>query len=338
MRTAVVVLALLLTGPVAAQLATPAQPVTLEQALALGPDASAVVLSERATLASAQRTEARVATDPLSLRVDRITAENAVRNAERTLTAALAANRVSVASAFFGAREADTAVAVARLDAAIQQQTLQAEQARLDAGAATDLDVAKAQNAVQTAEATLADATTARTLAFNTLASLIGRAVSTAAGTTSPPPLGALDSYLEHARQLNAQLVAARNAEALAQAQLQATDNDFSARATIQEAQDALADARRHVAEVQRTLELAVRGAYADAQAANTALVNATASDDTAQKDLDAARARLDAGSISPLAFRSTQLTRQQAGQALEAARHAAILKLYTLEQVVAGS
>lgn len=337
MRTLTALLVLLLAGAAFAQEASPAAPLTLESALALGPDASASVLSARAAVASAQRDATRVASDPASLRVDRIAAANARANAERTLAATLATNRASVASAFFDALEADAAVDVARLDASIQQQTLEAEHARLQAGAATDLDVAKAQNAAAAAEATLNDAVTQRTLARNTLASLIGTQVVGLSEPAARPDLEAADAYLQRAERENAPLAAARNALALAQARLEATDNDFSSRSQIQDARDALQDAVRHVGEVERTLELSVRGAHANAEAARASLENARATDATAQKDLDAARARLDGGAISPLAYRSSELTRRQAGQALAAARHGLILRIYTLDQIVAG-
>ena len=337
MRILTAVFILLLAVAAAAQEAPQAAALTLERALALGPDASASVLSNRAALASAQRDATRVASDPASLRVDRITAENARANAERALAAALTANRSNVASAFFDALEADTAVAVARLDASIQQQTLEAERARLQAGAATELDAAKARNAASAAEAALNDALTQRTLAWNTLASLIGTQVAAVTEPAELPALGAVDTYLQRAEQENAPLNAARNAQVLAQAQLEATDNDFSPRAEIQVARDAVQDAVRHVGEVERTLELSVRAAHANAEAAEASLDNTRAADVTAQRDLDAARARLDAGSISPLAFRNSELTRRQAAQALAAARHALILRIYTLDQVVAG-
>jgi len=330
-------LALLMVAVPASAQGTGPAPLTLQQAWEVAPDASAAVLAARATLASARRARARVAADPQSLRVDRIGADNDLANAQRALDAALAANEASVTAAYFGALEADTALAVSELDAAIELQTLQAEQARQQAGAATDLDVAKAQNAYRQAQASAADARTRRTLAYNTLASLLGRNAPTLTPVTEAPPLGELDAYRQRAAEANAQLVAARNAEALTRAQLQATDNDFSSRSAIQQAQDALADAERHVTEVTRTLELSVNAAYANAQAAGAALANALAADATAQQDLDAAKARLDAGSISPLAYRSGELTRRQAAQSLETARHAAILRRLELDRTVLG-
>lgn len=331
------VLALLLLGVPAAAQGGDQAPLTLQQAWEAAPDASAAVLSARATLASARRAQARVAADPQSLRVDRIGAEGALVNAQRELDAALAANKASVAGAFFDAQEADSATAVAELDAAIALQTLQAERARQQAGAATDLDVAKALNAYRQAQAAEADARTQRTLAFSTLASLLGRSPGALAAVPAAPSLEALSAYRQRAERVNAPLVAARNAEALARAQLQATDNDFSSRSAVQQAEDALADAERHVTELARTLALSVNAAYANAQAAGAALVTATAADATAQRDLDAAKARLDAGAISPLAYRSSELTRRQAAQALQAARHAAVLRSLELERTVLG-
>ena len=337
MRTLLAALISLLACAALAQ-ATPSQPpLTLERALALGPDASAAVLTARSRLAAARRDEARVNADPASLRVERITAQNARLDAERSLTATLAANRVTVASAFVAALEADTALEVARLDAAIEQQTLQAQRARLDAGAATDLDLAKARNAAASAQTAVDDATTQRTLATTTLASLVGAPVPALDGTVTPPELSSLDDYLQRARQDHAGLAGARDALRLSQAQLEAVDNDFSSAAQIQDARDAVSDARRQLAEIDRTLELSVRGAYANAEAARASMENATAADAAAEQDLEAARARLGAGSISPLSYRNSQLTRLQAAQALAAARHALVVRVLTLEQAVAG-
>lgn len=336
MRIVPLLALLVLAIPAAAQGGGQA-PLTLQQAWEAGPDASAAVLSARATLASDQRAQARVAADPESLRVDRIGADSAVANAQRDLDAALAANKADVAGAYFDAQEADTALAVAELDAAIQLQTLQAEQARQQAGAATDLDVAKAQNTYRQAQTSQTEARTQRTLAYNTLASLLGRPADSLAPVTEVPDLGELDAYRKRADTANAQLVAARNTEVLARAQLQAIDNAFSSRSDIQQARDALADAERRVTEVGRTVELNVNAAYANARTAAAALTNAADADATAQKDLDTAKARLDAGSISPLAYRNSQLTRRQAAQSLESARHAAILRLLELDKTVLG-
>ncbi len=338
---ALLLLAALLTwhsGSAFAQGGSPgATPLTLAHALELGPDASADVLGARSALAAAQRDEKRVASDPGSLRVDRLSASDAVTQAQADLDAALAANATAVAGAFFDALEADTAVSNANLDLDIQRQTLTAEQARRDAGASTDLDVAKAQNAVSAAHATAADAEAQRTLAFATLSSLLGTAVDALEPVQDTPDLGPVDSYLERARQANRQLVSARAAVALAQAKYDASNNDFTARSAIENAKDAVTDAQRTLQESQRTLELSVRNAYATAVAAQAAMANAGASDATAAKDLDAAKARLDAGAIAPLTYRSSELTRSNAAQGLESARHTYLLRRYQLDQAVVG-
>lgn len=338
MRILLALAMLLVASPAWSQAAPAGQAaLTLQQAWAAGPDVNAAVLAARAALASAQRNQTRVAADPQSLRVDRVSADNDVVNAKHELDAALATAKANVAAAYVDALEADAALAVAELDASIQAQTLRAEEARQNAGAATDLDVTKARNASRQAQAAWTDARTQRSLAYGNLASLVGRQVKALATITDVPALAELDAYLQRAGDANAQLVAARNAEVLARAQLAAVDNDFSPRSTIQQAQDALADATRHIHEVERTLELGVRGAYASAEAAEAAWGNAKAADATAQKDLDADKARLDAGAISPLAYRSTELARQQAAQALASARHAVLLRIVELDRTVLG-
>ena len=325
----------LAVGVVQAQ-ATPT-PMSLEQALALGPDASAEVLTAHNDLTAAKRDEARVLADPSSLRVDRIAAQNASRAAEAHLRASLAANRSDVASAYFDALEAESALQLADLGLDIQTQTLAAQQARRDAGAATDLDVAKAENDTQAARSKVLDAQTQRTLTMATLASLIGAQPDALESVTDSPTLDALDTY-EQALQANAQRVSAANAVALAQARLDASNNDFTAQSAIDSARDTLASAQLSQQELERTLALTVRSAYARAQAAAATLANARASDATAAKDLATAKTRLDAGSIAPLTYRSGELSRQQAQQALESALHAYLSSIYALQQTVAGN
>lgn len=325
-----------LAAGVARAQATPA-PLTLEQALALGPDASADVLTARNDLTAASRDEARVLADPSSLRVDRIAAQNATRAAHAHLGAVMAADRSEVAGAFFDALEAESALRLATLSLDIQTQTLAAQQARRDAGAATDLDVAKAQNDAQAARSAVLDAQTQRTLAIATLASLVGRQPDALEPVTDAPPLGGLDGYQE-GLQDNAQRVAAANAVALAQARLDASDNDFTARSAIDSARDALASAELSQRDLERTLALTLRSAYARAQAAAATLANARATDATAAQDLATAKTRLDAGSIAPLTYRSSELSRRQAAQALESALHAYLRSVYALQQAVAGN
>ena len=88
MRTLAAVLAATMLTAVAAAQSTPGPAaLTLEHALTLAPDASAQVSAARAALGSAERNDARVASDPMALRVDRVTATSGLTNAQRSLAA-----------------------------------------------------------------------------------------------------------------------------------------------------------------------------------------------------------------------------------------------------------
>lgn len=313
------------------------QPLTFAEALAMAPDASTDILSARTALATARRDQQRTLADPNSLRVDRISAQNAVDAAEGTLAGAVASNRVNVASAFFSALEGDTSLRLAELSHDIAQQTLEAQQARQAAGAATDLDVAKAANDEQAARASIVSATTERTLAYATLSSLLGITADELAPLGDMPSLDTVDAYLQRAATENAQVIAAQDAVTLAEARFDASDNDFTARADLEAARQALADARTSVTDTKRTLQLNVASAFARAQAAASTVTNAKANDATAAEDLQTAAARLEAGSISQLTYRSSESTRAQAAQSLENARHAYVNAVLALEQTVIG-
>lgn len=314
-----------------------AQPLTLDVALALAPDASSTVLSARTRLAAAKRDEDRTVADPSSLRVDRISAHNAVDAAEGALAAAVAGNRVDVASAFFTALEADTSLQLAELTHDIASQTLAAQRARRDAGAATDLDVAKAENDERSGKSSIVEATNQRALAYAALAGLLGESVDRLAPSFDLPTLDTLDAYQQRASTENAQVISAADAVTLAQAKLDASDNDFTARADLESARQALSDATTNVSETKRTLQLNVASAFARAEAAAATVANASANDATAAQDLQTASTRLQAGSISQLAYRSSERTRAQAAQSLENARHAYANAVFSLEQTVVG-
>ncbi len=312
-------------------------PLTLDAALALALEASTTVRGARSSLTAAVRDEDSSLRDPSSLRVDHISAQNAVAAAEGALAAAVVGNRVDGATAFFTALEAETSVRLAELTHAIASQTLAAQRARRDAGAATDLDVTKAENEEQSSSSSLVEATNQRTLAHAVLSGLVGEAVDQLAALDSTPTLETLDAYQQRARTENNQVRTTTDAVTLAQARLDASNNDFTAHVDLENAQQALADATVNATETKRTLQLNVASAFARAQAAAAAVTNAAANDVTAAEDLQTASTRLQAGSISQLSYRSSERARAQAAQNLESARHGYVNAVFALEQTVVG-
>ena len=136
------------------------------------------MLSARADLEAAKRDLARVQADPLALRLDLLKAEQSLAAAQGKLTSTDVATQIDVAEAFTAALETDAALQMAHKQEDIASQTLTAQQLRLQAGAATQLDVDKANNDHQAALRDLADAEASKNLAYTQLSSLLGRGVT----------------------------------------------------------------------------------------------------------------------------------------------------------------
>ena len=312
---------------------------TLAEAVDAALAADAEVVSAQADLAAAERDQARTEADPLSLRLPRVRAAQGVVSAQDALEAARLSAQSSVADAYYTALEADDTLALARQQQDIAETTLQAQRIRLEAGAATQLDVDRAQNDLASAQRNVADAQEARNLAYNDLASQIG---GSAEGLTlqedeTTAEVPALDAVLARLDD-NAQLRAAEQGVELAQVSLEAVDNAFSPRADIEAAQDTLNSARTQLQEVRRSLELAVRGSYNAVVAAQGRLESALANLATSEETLRAQQVRFDAGSISRLDFENAQLERANTVAAAAAARHSLAEALLQLESTVQGS
>ena len=312
---------------------------TLAEAVDAGLAADAEVVSAQADLAAAERDQARTEADPLSLRLPRVRAAQGVVSAQDALEAARLSAQSSVADAYYTALEADDTLALARQQQSIAETTLQAQRIRLEAGAATQLDVDRAQNDLAAAQRNVADAQEARNLAYNDLASQIG---GSAEGLTlqedeTTAEVPALDAVLTRLDD-NAQLRAAEQGVELAQVSLEAIDNAFSPRADIEAAQDTLNSAQTQLQEVRRSLELAVRGSYNAVVAAQGRLESAQANLATSEETLSAQQVRFDAGSISRLDFENAQLERANTVADAAAARHNLAEALLQLESTVQGS
>ena len=321
-------------------LAQEAQPVPLSytDALVRAVMNSADLTTARVDLASARRELDRAEADPLALRIPVLQAEQAVTQARQALRTAELRAQDSAAAAYARALEAQSVVLLAEEQLALAQTRAEATQIRFEAGASTSLDVDQAQNTLQSARRTLADADEERELAFSQLASLLGLTGETLTLTeTVPvgavPPLANVLNGLED----NTQIVSARQAVALAEAQLAAVDNAFSARSEIDAARDTLNNAQTRLRETRRSLELGVRQSYNAVAAAQNRAQGVRAELEAAQDTLDAQQIRFDAGSISQLELAQNEIEVQTAANALESARHTLGDALRQLELTVLG-
>jgi outer membrane protein, heavy metal efflux system len=327
---------LLLLSFVSAQEAPPA--LTLEQALTFAPNVNATVISGETDLAAAQRDLDRVNNDPLALRLEKLQAEQSVATEQEDLNKGLLSSRLDVTDKFFAALEADQSLANAQKQLEINNATLEAQQIRFEAGAITQIDLSKAQNDAVNAERTVRDAQNTRNLAYSQLANVIGQSVSALVPyEAAAPTLAPLEEVQQTAMTENTQLKALQRSVDLARTQLEITDNAFSSRSEIDSAKDALANAELNLSDYQSTLGLTVESSYNTVLAAQASYENALEAFQTSADDLAAQQTRLDAGSISPIAFQQSELTHAQNTAALNTAKHELLLAHIRLEQTVLG-
>jgi outer membrane protein, heavy metal efflux system len=311
---------------------------TLEQALELAPSANATVISGKTDLSAAERDLQRVSSDPLALRLEKLQAEQKVASEQEGLNQALLSSRLDVSEKFFAALEADQTLANAQKQLEIANATLQAQQIRFEAGAITQIDLSKAQNDAVNAERTVRDAQNSRNLAYSQLSNVIGQSVTVLAPyEAQAPELSSLEDTQLAATTENTQLKALRRGVDLARVQLEITDNAFSSRSQIDSARDTLANAELNASDYSSTLGLTIESTYNTVLAAQASYQNALEAYQTSADDLAAQQTRLDAGSISPIAFQQSELSHAQTVAALDKAKHQLLLAHIRLEQGVIG-
>lgn len=302
--------------------------------------ASSDVRTAELDVEAARRDLARVEVDPTTLRVARLNAQHAVEAAEDALRNARAAARDAGADAFESALQARDAVAIATTALGIARTEAEAVRIRLEAGAATESDVARADDAARAAERDVADAERSYALALDRLALRMGRTAIVAPlaepdGDTAVP---ALDDVLARVGE-NAAVRSARRGVALAEARLAAVDVDFtSARADVEAAEDALATARLQADDLESSLTLSLRQAYNAVLAADARRQSAQEGLATADEDVDVAVVRFEAGAIAQVTLERVQLERMRRRADLHSADMALADALRALDAAVLGS
>ncbi len=311
---------------------------TLTEVLRAAPAADPDVLGAEADVAAAQRELTRLQADPLALRVPTLQAEQTLENARAALESARFTSRTEVTSAYFDSLSAERALEVAEQDLAIQQATVQATQIRLDAGAATDLELLQAQNTLAAAQRNRQNAEQTKALAEGELTSLIRQdAAQLVQISLTPPAVPTLAASLGQAKATNSGVQAASTTVTVAEAQLAAVNNAFSAQTDIDAAQDALTRAQSDLDTARRSLELDVSGAYNALSSAERSFESAKADFSASREELAAQKARLDAGSLAPISFQEAQLSHMQTEVAMYSALYDFRLAALALEQTVSG-
>lgn len=269
-------------------------------------------------LAQAQTNLSRVQGDPLALRADLLAAQARLAQARAGLSAARHALRLSLAQdlAALAAAQGDLRVAQARQQVA--DVTLSATEVRLKAGAATRLDLEKAQTEARNARSAVEEASASVAAARAAVQTRAGRLPAQATqGTLPAPTLTALQAALPaHPRMLraSAQVDAARQDVAV-------KSSDLSAPVEVQQARDALAAAQKGAEDTARELRAELSAAWQSYQQALAARQNRERSAAGASRDLGVQEARYQKGLISRLALLQARAEAQSAAAALDAAR-----------------
>lgn len=333
-----VLLLLLSAGFCSAQSVAQPETLTLAEALSLAPANDPDVSGAQNDVEAAERELARVQADPLALRVPTLQAEQNLESAEATLEAARLTSRADVTSAYFDVLSAVSALDIAGQNLNIQQATFDATQIRSDAGAATALELLQAENALAEAQRSQEDAEQTRDFALSRLSSLTGEEVeqvATVGLTASDVPT--LEDSLSRAEKENSGLAAAARAAEVAEAQLAAVDNAFSAQTDIDAARDDLTSARDDLTTTRERLDLSVREAHNALASAARSFASSQATVSASREELDAQKARLDAGSLATVTYEEEALSHAQAESEMHSAFYTFRLAALTLEQTILG-
>lgn len=311
---------------------------SFEQVLELAERNSASLATANTDYASTSRDLSRTQADPLALRIPIMQAEQALQRAASSLEASKLSARNTAATAFASAKEKDTSLRLAQMNLAISQTTLDATNIRLQAGAATKLELEKAQNGLASANNQLVDAQQARNLAYDNLRSLLGISGNfVLSDDVAINELPTIEDVLARLSQ-NSQIINSQHSLSLAEAQLAAIDNAFSARKDIESARDRVNNARTSLTETRRSLEINIKQSHNAVLAAQGRLQTAQASLGTAQSDYNAQSLRYNSGSISPLQLAQSELALANSHAQVEMARHALANSLRQLDLAILGT
>lgn len=314
------------------------QVLTLAEVLDLAPTMNPNVLSARSDLTAARRTLGRYQADPLALRVPTLQAQQAAENARAALASARLSAYTDATSAYFDALAATTALRIAEKAVALQTARLQASEIRLEVGAATKLELLQAQNSFAEAQRTQQDAEQTQNLAYRALGSLVGESVSRVAPISlTTPAVPTLEQSLAEAATGNSGVKAAATSAEIAEAELAAVDNAFSAQADIDAARDTLASVKSDLETARLGLELSVQQAHSALESAARVFDNFQASLAASQEELAAQEARLAAGSLAPIDYQEAQLAHLQNEAELYSTLYRFRLAALELEQTTSG-
>ncbi len=334
-RAIAVAIFFLLTCAVAA--AQDPHQLTLDAALALAAEHAPAVESAQNSLADAQRNLNTVVSDPMTTRLAHAAAARSVAAAEMDLVVARATANHEVVLAYAEVLEAQAARSLASKRLELLTVTLEATRARFGAGAVTAAEVMSAESDIASQERALWEAESRLAFAEDALAALVGEQPASLAPITTEDLLAGaeLEALVAGVLESSARVAEARRALETAEAWLAAADNPLSARMEIEAARQAVANAVDTLAVAEATAVREVQRARSAVTSADNRYDGARAAVASADSALAAQEARLEAGTISALAFAQSELALQAAVADEASALHDVVAAQYALR--VAG-
>lgn len=311
---------------------------SLTDARRLAAENSPQVGTARAASQSARRSLERAEADPLVTPLALLRARNGSANADAALQSAILNAESEALGAFTAALDAANTLRSAELALEMAGITADAARIRLNAGAATQLDLDRASNDLSSAERRHAEALTALELARSSLASLLGSDADVKLQPVSEPaPTAPLEEVLLQLQRSNPQLAQARQAVEIAELELAAADTPLSSRAQIEQAGSSLASAEAELESIERSLNISVRQAHNSVLSARGNHAGALATLATAREAFAAQQLRFEAGSISQLDLLQAELDLLQSEAQSASALHALLSAVQSLGSSVSG-
>lgn len=349
-RAAALALVLVASGGGAIVVAQNEPELTREEATELARGNALEINSARSDLLAAERDLERALRDPLATDLERLQAQHARAAAAEALAAAESSLHVTTLQHITSVLDGEATLRDAQAQADVAQRQLGADRVRAEAGTITELDLARSATEAGRAQRAAQEADSEQAMRWSELALHLGqdvadlRARGLAPIDARPPDLPQRETLLERAglhdeagSVAHASVAAAWRSLAVARVQLAGSDHEAAAPNTVANARDAVANAERRLSDAIAQATLQVRAQHHAYGVALGRLADTAASDDNAATTLEAQRVRADAGELAPLALRQAELERDRSADAWRAARHAAWLAWWRLEQAVAG-
>ncbi len=309
------------------------QPLTLADALARAGEHAPAVEAAGRVLADAQRELELATADPTTTRLAHAASGHSVAAAEADLVVAKATTNHEVVLAYGEVLEAQAARSLASERLELLTVTLEATRARFGAGAVTAAEVSNAESDLTSQERALWEAESRLAFAEDALAALVGEQLASLAPITTEDLLAdaELEALVAGVLESSARVAAARRAVETAEARLAAADNALSARMEIEAARQAVANAVDALAVAEATAVREVQRARSAVTSADNRYSGAWTAAVSANSSLAAQEARLEAGTISALAFAQSELALQAAVADEASALHDVVAAQYAL-------